>query len=247
MRFRAFLDEARKKKEPEDTWHKDYESGYSRLRDMQEVLVEKNLGLQLFVPKHRDPEKEKRRASEYRYNLTKREMDAEAEKLKEDAPPILSAYRESPPGSNKPSHGFWTSSAKKKSDGTYTSAWYEFVKNTFKEWQTDYGYLFEIKANTKIFDISYAEQYYQWAMDKGRMTKPAIDSSYIRPYSQEDMRYRFPWDSLSHHFDAAHCYPYRGEDFTYGWDVESTVWFNTSMLTYKGAVKLFQYGDDDED
>jgi len=250
--FKQFLEEA-KKKPKEDNWHSGpeaYASGYSNLRDIQanlNVEMDGRKKFQLFVPKRRDPQVEIDRARDRRYREAKREVDAE---LKEEKAPVLTGFNEAPPGDNKPGRSFWTSTAIDRNDGTYTSDWYLYVKNNHRGWQTDYGYLFEVQPDARVFNISYAEQYYQWAMDQKRMKLP--EREYYRPYSRDDMRSRFPWDELSRHFDAVHCsHPDRGhgygDDFTYGWDVESTAWFNTAALKYKGAVKLFRGGDPDDE
>ena len=242
MRFKDFLLE-KKPKGPEDIGYNDL----SQLRDMQQHLtwhMYSHDRFQLFVPKHRDPKEAERIASNRRWWAVDREM-RDAEKLKEESIPILTSFKETPPGDNKPSEGFWTSTAIKKKDGTYTSDWYEFVKNNFKTWQTDYGYLFEIAPNASVFDMEYADRFFQWAQDHNRLT--VKDSDPERKFgSNINMRMRFPWDQLSHHFDGGHAAVHAHSEFLYGWDVESTVWFNTKVLKYKGAVKLFNGQEDDE-
>ena len=233
------------KKNPEDDWVGDYASGYGDLRSMQSALTEDNMRLQLFVPKRRDPKLELSRVRDRRYREAKREVEAE---LKEERPPILTAFNESPvKGDNKPSGAFWTSTANKKSNGEWSSDWYEYVRNTFREWQTDYGYLFAVKPNSMVINTGYLEQYYEWAERAKRLEKNA--EYYDREYGSTRMRGNFPWKELSKHFDGVHHNGYSshgGDDFTYGWDIESTAWFNTSVLEYKGAVRLWHGYDEDE-
>lgn len=259
LTFKQFITEAPRKKKPnpEDDWIVDYTSGYADLRSMQQYSMERELDLQLFVPKHRDPKLMQRQAQEYRYRVTKHEQEAEeaaaAEKLKEDRtdrPPILTAFNESPvKGSNKPSGAFWTSTAERKSNGEYSSEWYEYVKTTFRTWQTDYGYLFAVKPNAMILRSSDLDHYYNWAERAKRLEK---NNEYVeRSYGSTRMRGNYPWKELSKHFDGVHHngFSYRdSDDFTYGWDVESCAWFNTSVLEYKGAVRLWNgtYDEDDE-
>jgi hypothetical protein len=255
LTFKQFIDEATRrkpKKNPDDDWVGDYASGYADLRSMQAHLTESNLRLQMFVPKHRDPKVQLAWERDRRYRDTKREVEAEEEaKLKEDRtdrPPILTAFNESPvKGDNKPSGAFWTSTAQKKSNGEWSSDWYEYVRNTFRTWQTDYGYLFAVKPQAMVIASDRLEQYYEWAERAQRLEK---NSEYFdRERGSTRMRGNFPWKELSKHFDGVHHhgYSHRGDDFTYGWDVESTAWFNTSVLEYKGAVRLWHGHEDDDE
>jgi hypothetical protein len=250
--FKQFILEAKRKPKEPDWPDADHSSGYATLRDMQNHLSEKHHDLQLFVPKHRDPKLELQRKRDRRDWEVRKEIEAEeSKKLKEDRtdhPPILSAFRESPvKGNNKPSGAFWTSSARKKSNGEYTSEWYEHVKVNFREWQTDYGYLFAVKPGAMVLNTGYLEQYYDWAETHGRAEE---NKEYFKSYGRSTaMRGNFPWKELAKHFDGVHHSGYSrhdSDDFTYGWDVESTAWLNTSVLEYKGAVRLW-HGFDDED
>ncbi len=171
--FKSFLElqEAKRKPKEPDWPDADYSSGYSQLRDKQAYLTRKDLGLQLFVPKRRDPKKAEEFARNRRYwDAVKDIEDENKAKLKEERPPILTGFSESPPGDNKPHNSFWTSTAIKRGVG-YTSRWYEYVQNTFPQWQTDYGYLFEVKSNALVFESHHLEQFYEWAETYGRMTK----------------------------------------------------------------------------
>jgi hypothetical protein len=236
--FKEFLLGEAKRKPKEPDWpDADYQSGYSRLRDMQSYLTRKDLRTQLFVPKRRDPKVMR----ELETQLRLRQVDKE---LREESIPILTAYHDAPPGNNKPGTGFWTSTAIQTKNG-WTSDWYKYVKNNHSGWQTDYGFLFDVVDSPMVFDMMYAKDYYEWALDRGRITM----KGYAQPYTTDDARHRFPWDQLARHFDAAHLsYAYRDDDITYGWDVESTVWFKTKFLKYKGAVRLnnYRYEDDEE-
>lgn len=250
LTFKQFLREAPRKKKVDDDWIRDYPSGYGSVRDMQEYMSwnphKSGRELQLFVPKRRDPDEEKRRASERRYYQTRREQEAEEAKLKEETIPVLTSFKEQPPGNNKPGNAFWTSTALKTAHG-YTSDWYRFVEQRFPEWQTDYGYLFEIKPGARIFDLSFHDRFYEWAMQHDKMSVAPTSSEWIRPFSDSDMRYRFPWDTLAHHFDGVHTFGNDERGLSYGWDVESTAWFDTSVLTYKGAVRLAHHSMDEDD
>ena len=55
----------------------------------------------------------------------------------------------------------------------------------------------------------------------------------------------FPWTECAKYFDAIHCQRCpRDNDFTVGWDCESTAWLNTKYLPYKGEVKIHRDDDD---
>lgn len=245
MRFKDFLNE--KKKVVEPSWIDDYTSGYAALRDMQNNMTKNasNYNLQLFVPKHRDPKKMDQLKRDRDWWQIKKEIPDEP--IKEDTTPVLTGYKESPPGDNKPAGAFWTSSAIKKGD-KYTSDWYQFVQDVFPDWQTDYGFLFEVKPTALVFDSHHLEHFYEWVEFADKFTKPMPD--YAKSYGRDiAMRSHFPWDVMGRYFDGVFHYGGRGygDEFTYGWDVESTAWFNTRDLVYKGAVKLaHRYEDDDE-
>ena len=243
MRFKDFLNE--KKKVVEPSWAEDYTSGLSRLRDIQQHMTKKNMNLQLFVPKRRDPKLALQRKQDYDWRQIKREIPDEP--IKEESIPILTGYHEAPPGDNKPSGAFWTSSAIKRGKG-YTSDWYQYVQDQFPEWQTDYGFLFEVKPSALVLQSDFLDRFYEWAEFTNKFTKEVAD--WAKSYdSKSRMRSNYPWDILGHHFDGVHHYGGRGygDEFTYGWDVESTAWLNTKDLVYKGAVKLaHRYEEDDE-
>lgn len=231
--FKAFLKEA-KLKQKEPSWA-DESKEYSDIRALQDRFswsMPERSKLQLFVPKRRGPEY-------HRYSAAFRAH--EFKKMNEEAPPVLFDHPESPPGDNKPASGFWTSTARKMPDGSYTSDWYRFVQDRFPHWQTDYGYLFEIVNSPLVYDIDYAEHFWWWAQQNGK-TKVERESPFG---SESTMRFHFPWNELAKHFDGAHSsHPGRSMDeFTIGWDVESTVWFKTRFLKYKGAVKLYHHGE----
>lgn len=244
MRFKDFIGEAKKKKE--DDWHQQSRE-YSSLSDMKSYLAHRispGMRHQLFVPKRRDPEVMRANAARRRVWDAYSDLKKSGE-IKEEAPPVLTAYRESPPGSNKPSNGFWTSTALKTNAG-WTSDWYKLVQRQFPTWQTDYGYLFEVTGTPLLFDLGHADQFYQWAMDHGRIKR--APNEYFQAYSREHMRYAFPWDELAKHFDGVYHGGWGGrdsDDLSYGWDVESTVWFDTRFLKYAGAVKLTTYHDEE--
>jgi hypothetical protein len=251
-RFKTFLEAppGKPKVEPETPWPES-DREFSSLRRLQSNFSSNRIhqNLQLFVPKYRDPniQIDRERAS----RLRQAERDIEKETVKEEMAPILTAFHDSPPGDNKPRNAFWTSSAFKRPDGTYISDWYSFVKASFPQWQTDYGFLFEVKPTAIVLDSEYLDRYYEWASDHGHMSRKNSEWADSQ-YGAWKMRGNFPWDTMAKHFDGVHHGGYSsGDDFTEGWDVESTAWFKTDSLIYKGAVKLYTGGSsngyDDED
>ena len=245
--FKEFLLEAKKKpKEPD--WP-DAGREFSSLRDMQGYLREKEHRIQLFVPKRRDPKIAIEREREARYRAAKKEHPDVVKEGREERPPVLTSFRESPvKGDNKPTGAFWTSSATKKGNDEYTSEWYEYVKQTFRSWQTDYGYLFAVKPSAMVIDSHDLDRYYEWADSYGRTEENP--EYYKNEYGNRKMRGNFPWKELAKHFDGVHHHGWSSrdsDDFTYGWDVESTAWLNTSVLEYKGAVKLWHGHDEDDE
>lgn len=237
MKFKDFYFEA-KKKPVEPSWADDYQSGLAKLRDMQQHLTQTDFRDQLFVPKRRDPAKLEKIKRDRAWAQIKKEFPDE---VKEETIPILTTYKEQPPGNNKPDNAFWTSSAIKKSDGTYTSDWYKFVQRTFPEWQTDYGYLFEVDPSALILESDYLDRFYEWVEFTDKFTKK-IDTSHYSSFGHGvHMSMNYPWDTLARHFDGVHhsYNSWDSESFTRGWDVESTAWFSTKYLKYKGAVQLY--------
>jgi hypothetical protein len=230
MRFKTFL-EARKKA-PETL------SGgraFDTLRDMQNHLTWHLFEidrLQLFVPKRIDPAERLKRQRDWRYYTAAKEVT-------EDRPPVLVNYVPRA-GGNKPNQGLWTSTARKGPGGTHWSDWLKFMRQNFKSWVPSEGYLLKIEGEPRVFDLSYAEQFYFWAQDQDLVGKD-------EPSGSSYLRVHFPWDLLAKYFDAAHHSGYSDSDsFTYGWDVESTVWFNTSHLKYVGSTKLTPPKDDND-
>jgi hypothetical protein len=166
----------------------------------------------------------------------------------ESARPILHAGKAvSPPGRNKPVANLWTSTAQKRGDGSYTSDWSRYTESLSKlKWFSDVGYLFRIKPGALILELDNdrdAERVFRTFNDLGKFDAYEKYSS----DTEMAMRAQFPWDEVVKHFDAVtHSgasrysgYGYeRGDRFMFGWDVESTAWFDTSFLEYLGPVKV---------
>ena len=175
----------------------------------------------------------------------------------ESAPPILHAGKAvSPPGRNKPVANLWTSTARKRGDGTYTSAWSQWTESNQPNWFSDVGYLYRIKPGALILGLDsdrQAERIFSMFM---ALKTPNPDWDEFNKDREFTMMKKFPWDEVIKHFDAVtHSgasrysgYGYeRGDTFMYGWDVESTAWFDTSFLEYLGPVKVSKTSSTDDD
>jgi hypothetical protein len=147
-----------------------------------------------------------------------------------------------PPGSNKPQAQLWTSTAFKTKDGTWTSDWGRWIANNHKAWLAPKGYLYKVKPGALVLSLDsdyQAERLYQ-AYESLGMAK-SLDHSVYRM----NLSGVFPWDQVNKHFDAVHHDGIGyGNDFLYGWDVESTAWFDTNHLTLIGEVPITQWDDE---
>ncbi len=135
MRFKTFL-EAKKPKKPEELgWSGELED----LRQMQQAFSwepREQQRLQLFIPKKRDAQKELDRARHLRMYAAAKEL------TKEDRPPVMVHHYSPKAGDNKPDQGFWTSTAVKKSDGTWSSDWLTgYLHHSARDWIPENGFL----------------------------------------------------------------------------------------------------------
>ena len=148
-----------------------------------------------------------------------------------EAAPIIGPSRSNvPPGRNKPHAQLWTSTAIKNHNGTWTSDWVDWCEYEMPEWISPKGYLYKVKPGARVlyFSEDMAEDLYR--MFNGK--------SISHPVSGIN---DFPWDKINNHFDAVHIEKNKVENsygFTYGWDVESTAWFDPSFLTLVGEVPI---------
>jgi hypothetical protein len=170
-------------------------------------------------------------------------------KKMDEGAPIIATRDNVPPGHNKPQAVLWTSTAKKYSDGSYSSSWVNWVYNNQPSWLSPIGYLYRVKRDASILDMNSdhdATDMYELFNQLGRgataLYNPSEDGYNNREYA---MRRDFPWGEISKHFDGVHHYNYGyGNEFMYGWDCESVGWFNPAVLTLVGEVKINQYGSD---
>lgn len=158
-----------------------------------------------------------------------------------EAAPILPGKSVTPPGNNKPNASLWTSTAYKLPDGSYASDWAKWVGVNMPKWFSTEGYLYKVSSNCRVLELDSdtdAEQIYMLYNEMGAGNVKYFDyedQSAFGPTMTRD----FPWDWVAKHFDCVHHngYSWHGE-FMRGWDVESTAWFDTSVLTLVGKVKI---------
>lgn len=272
MRASEIISELRKKKPAEpkagDTTPHDYDPGWEKLNWIKsqakqhgDHMAEK---YQLFVPRANagaQTPKDKRMknlSNPYAYDdegkikpqydqweQPRKELSPTGQDdVKEGAPILAPGKSASPPGDNKPRAAFWTSSARKVGNA-WTSEWAEWTSDNQPEWFSPKGYLYKIKPGSLILEIDHdqdAERVYDAFQNLGRAEPIDYSSSYGR------LTKAFPWDQIVKHFDAVHHggFRYDGSDFVYGWDVESTAWFDTSRLQLIGEVPVVGYRDNDD-
>lgn len=255
MRAHDFITELRRRPSASAAPEQPYNPGWESLQDLKRLAKlqgDRMAGsYQLFVPRPhagamtaRD-RRLKNLSNKYAWddagNLKPRYADWE-QGIKENAPVLTGATAVSPPGNNKPNAELWTSTAERLDDGTWTSAWAQWIEDNQPNWANDRGYLFQVQPGARILELDSdhdADRIYQAFQDLGRAEEPAADQ--LRYGREFAMRQKFPWDQVYRHFDAVNhngYYDYSQLEFVYGWDVESTAWLNTRFLKYRGEVKV---------
>lgn len=232
--FLTFIEEA-KKKVVKSIYDPDWER-LNLLKDDAAKLGDKLAGsLQLFVPRT------------IKFSGFK---DLHPTGKVEESAPIFPGTRLiSPPGKNKPTGAFWTSSAIKKGDNIYTSDWNDWILDEMPHWGSNKGYLYRVKPGQLIvsinsdYDAKLLFNLFQELMSRDPENQsesfPSEDDYDEFKFNRHLIRY-FPWHSISRHFDAVHHNrPKSADMFTYGWDVESTAWFDMNRsLHYLGKVDI---------
>lgn len=148
-------------------------------------------------------------------------------------------------GHNKPANAFWTSTLYKGSivDGkqTYSSDWAKFIARNHPEWWSPYGFVYKYSPSSvflRLDDSKEAQRIYDiFKRLRGELNPMDADHTH---YMTSD----FPWDEVAKHFDGVthsgygRFDEYSWENFTSGWDAESTAWLNTSVLTRVAKVPI---------
>lgn len=158
--------------------------------------------------------------------------------IDEAAPIIYPSVNNIPPGGNKPAARIWTSTAYKK-HGKWTSDWNDWVLDNMTDWSNTFGYLYRVKPGALILNFDDTEDalsIYRAFVDLGVIPSPDFDVYNISKLSKI-----YPWNQIYKHFHGVHHHEQYdpGDQFTYGWDCESTAWLNTSFLELVGKVPVF--------
>jgi hypothetical protein len=271
MRAREFLPEAKKKKAVAEPVP--YNPGWDNLNWLKEEAFkfgnQMTSRYQLFMPREnpaamtRYDKRLKNLSNQYAYDENGN-LKPEYEKWEDvdhndyhptgneiqEGAPILTPGKNTPKiGNNKPIANLWTSSARKFDNNTWTSDWVYFANRTHPGWMSPTGYLYKIKPGALILrlDSVYdAERIMTAFQDLGSVGQVKVDYKLGPSYT---MRIAFPWDAIARHFDAVWHSGYSGYDneFMYGWDCESTAWFNSDYLQLLGEVQINQAGLSVED
>lgn len=172
--------------------------------------------------------------------------DNEGNPLEEARPILTGMQSDSPPGSNKPRHCFWTSTLRKVGD-RYTSEWVDYVCGNAPDWHGPKGYVYEISPSARILTL---DNDYDAKTIYDLYHKMGANVDRENMYRDSwDLRKDFPWDWIRKHWDGVNHRTGLGDrqGFTYGWDCESTAWFNTDVLKFKGTVPIRDCGQDIDD
>ena len=168
------------------------------------------------------------------------------DRVAEAAPILAPGKAVTPPGNNKPTANIWTSTGRKTANG-WTSDWSNWIQHNQRDWFSPRGYLYQVKPGALILELNYsqdAERVFRAFRNLGRTNKPP---EYYQDNKELSMKTIFPWDQIVKHFDGVWHSGYSDQGFMYGWDVESTAWFDTSFLQLVGEVPVAGYDDDDDD
>lgn len=227
---------------------------YDELQDLYRLsLNHKPAEMQVFMPRYPDLSKADK---EWLNTVTQSDKDLpiqshERRDIYEAGQPII-LKGNSPPGNNKPRRAFWTSNLTKSytrgGRDYWTSDWVEFVINDrMDKWWAPLGYVYSINPGARLLPFhenTDALQIYNiYAKLEGRKT---VNSYRNWDYNQGDdsvahlFDTSFPWDRISQNWDGVYhnAYIYDGNQFMYGWDVNSCAWFNPNVLTFRGRVLI---------
>jgi len=133
-------------------------------------------------------------------------------------------------------HIFWTSTATKNPNGTYTSAWADWCAGNMPQWLNKKGELFRVTSGVKILSINTDNDAMRAGKYYGLDPLKAMFSPDMIPWVS-----KFPWDKIQNDYDGIHHEPSGSRIMNFlmsSWDVESTAWFNRSHLDDIGWAKI---------
>lgn len=169
--------------------------------------------------------------------------------IEEDAP-ILVAKVDGEGKYNKPSAALWTSTLKKSyvdaGHTYYTSAWNEWLIDNQPDWSSEWGYVYYVKPEARVLKMSTehdAENVYKLY---SALRNIPVQIDYDNHFgAAESMKMNYPWHEIAKHWDGVHGGYHYNDPFFYGWDCESTAWFDPSVLQLKGKVRVAQKSNKD--
>jgi len=130
---------------------------------------------------------------------------------------------------NKPPGAFWTSTLGEH-EGTTTSDWDAWVQENMPGWREGTAAILAVEPGARVLTLRTMKDYRAFA------------ERYARPGRQGalGMLLTFDWPAVARDYDGVHveCAVAVGHDALYGWDAESTAWFNTDHLREVEVVKL---------
>lgn len=141
---------------------------------------------------------------------------------------------------DKPMNGFWTSTAIKKGD-SYTSEWIKFSAESGLRIPKSY-LIVKAKPEAKIFVVDSEKDYKALVGEVKKQKTP----SELRGLSIFE---KLNWDVVAKKYDAVRITKNgveesrekemtTGKPFLYGWDVESTCWFDPTKLEVVGSQDI---------
>jgi hypothetical protein len=136
---------------------------------------------------------------------------------------------------NKPMNAFWTSTAIKSGE-SYTSEWTEFSGDFIGSPKS--FLLLKAKPDAKIFEVSSRKDYNSLKKEFGETKHPMLDDPMFR---------KLNWVDIAKVYDAVRITnegagKSREQGWLYGWDIESTAWFDPQKLEVIEAIDLKKRG-----
>jgi hypothetical protein len=125
----------------------------------------------------------------------------------------------------KPKHGLlWTSSI--DSTPFASESWMDWCSHEMPTWIGDQAAIFDVKSSAKILHIL------------NERDLEGLDPAYRLPAEYDDARLNYEAMAKAG-YDGLHIDPRAGlHQLLYGWDVESTVWFDNSVLILDRVVDV---------
>lgn len=242
-------------------------AAWDELKQLKQLAYDhgKKLGLQLHIPRKRSFSKTRRERR--LYNLRSSWAYDERGNIKpdyerwENEGPINEIAPLLPPGDiqpgaggNKPGQGFWTSTAERVGTDTYTSDWNNWVLDNMPDWWSSRGHIYSVKSGALVLPLNTnndAQRIADVLHDIGRAANWREQGIDTKLGVEFGLQRAFPWNAIARHFDGVHHlgrsdFSYMMQ-FTYGWDAESTVWFNTGVLQYRGEVAVQSRSEEDSE